>query len=36
VIALKATGVMFAASGVTPLERDAAAARVVAHSFAGE
>ena len=35
VIALKATGVMFAASGVTPLERDAAAARVVAQLPSG-
>jgi hypothetical protein len=35
VIALKTTGVMFAASGVTPLERDAAAARVVAQLPSG-
>jgi hypothetical protein len=35
VIALKATGVMFAASGVTPLERDAAAARVIAQLPSG-
>jgi hypothetical protein len=35
VIPLKATGVMFAASGITPLERDAAAARVVAQLPSG-